>query len=310
MTRMQLDFSGLGMATGAAPADTAGAADATDATDAAGASHPTPARHDGNGPDEPQSPPRKRLRPGALADLPAAAGRGTGAAAGSAAGSLEVGALGVGSGSAIGPGSPSTPRAAKGMPTETDVRLFDQNGFLDRIGKPALAKLAAWTNQHAGGRWAFTGSVALNMHSLALEGQIVRPCADADIQLAHHACAVFLNYADDASASTACLPRSKPNGDPTQRIFEDMPVDVVSAGEHGSLVRSDSILIGNVPVLTLAALKTLKEAQLVSQCGEHRRKAEQDLPTIMRLLALAPPTAPVATGQGVGPAQPWPEFRT
>ena len=180
------------------------------------------------------------------------------------------------------PASPVSIRG-RGMPQAADTAGLESTAFLEgALDSTTLAKMVVYLNREVSGDWAFTGSVALNIHAASLEGTMARPFQDADIQLDHK---VFRSFVDqlDAKAGSHFTPPAKGSGDQHYR-FGDMAIDFVEKKLRMNPALSESEMISGIRVLTLDALRLNKRNSACDFNTETVKKAQDDLLIIKRLL--------------------------
>lgn len=183
---------------------------------------------------------------------------------------------------ATAPASPISMRG-RGMPQATDIAGLESTAFLEgALNSTTLAKMVVYLNREVSGDWAFTGSVALNIHAVSLEGAMARPFQDADIQLDHK---VFRSFVDQqgTKAGSQFIPPTEGSGDQHYR-FGDMAIDFVEKKLRMNPALSESETIAGIRVLTLDALRLNKKNSACDFNAETVRKAQDDLLIIERLL--------------------------
>ncbi len=85
------------------------------------------------------------------------------------------------------------------MPQLHAIRDLPSTLFLvERLACPTLAQLVVHLHRELPSAWAFTGSVAMNIHAANLDGRKIRDFADADIQIDDTAFACFEKKTNDA----------------------------------------------------------------------------------------------------------------
>ena len=140
-----------------------------------------------------------------------------------------------------------------------------------------LCQMIAALDRRAGDRWNFTGSVALNLHAIALEGAIARPSVDADVLVpAETANMLSPDSGPDSAAATS----------DARFGTTATKVDVISARFGASKIHVTAETVLGVAVLSLADLKRFKQADADSAVAATAHKATADLLIIDRLIAL------------------------
>ena len=165
------------------------------------------------------------------------------------------------------------------MPPEAAALLA---GLLKR---PDLASLHTQLMAKFHDHWAFGGSVALQLHSLQRNAGRGREPQDVDIEMAE----LQHDRLFDALKSergTGCLKKAiAADGTPeTYFLFDDeLKVDLIrnTTQERRHSARFERIC--GVPVVSLAALKSLKNCDLDDPIESIRNKAKTDLATIKKL---------------------------
>jgi hypothetical protein len=179
----------------------------------------------------------------------------------------------------------STPVRATGMPEDADIENLKSTQFLHRHMKNAatLSKMTAYFSREACSSWAFTGSVALNLHAAKINQKTARDYADADIQLDPASYDTLVDKCRARGSREPIVPPAPRSGD-THYRFDGMDVDLVK-GELGKApVWTERELIDGIPVLSLEALKAHKTAAARGPHVEGIEKARRDLVTINELI--------------------------
>lgn len=182
--------------------------------------------------------------------------------------------------------------------------------LVERLQAPVLAQLVAYLHRELPSAWAFTGSVAMNIHAADLDGRQIRDFGDADVQIDENRFAAFERaLADPSSGALLALPApgGVGGGDMHYR-FNGLAVDLVKNKRTTAPGLSEQETVAGIPVLSLAALRRRKMQD--SQIGidpTRAGKARNDLVLLDQLIskrdaALAAPTATAQySGFAAGP---------
>ena len=179
----------------------------------------------------------------------------------------------------------STPVRATGMPEADEIENLRSTKFLHRyMNNPVtLSKLTAYFSREASSSWAFTGSVALNLHAAQLTKRTVRNCADADIQIDSNSYDNFVDKIRARGSQEPIIPPAMGSGD-THYQFDGMDVDLVRGELGKDPVWTARDTIEGIPVLSLKALKAHKIAAARGPHEEGIEKARKDLVEIEKLI--------------------------
>ena len=185
------------------------------------------------------------------------------------------------------PSCPTTPVKATGMPQLDAIANRASTRFLvDRLQSPALAQLVVHLHRELPSAWAFTGSVAMNIHAADLDGRKIRDFADADVQIDEDAFAAFeRRQAVPFGDSLLTPPAAAGSGDAHYR-FNGLAIDLVKnkRGTYPALSAQETI--AGIPVLTLAALRHRKAADCDHGFDFARAaKARRDVPLLDDLIS-------------------------
>lgn len=167
----------------------------------------------------------------------------------------------------------------------------------NRLHRPDLYALTTQLDAQLGSdNWAFTGSVALQIHGMALTQDSGRPPGDADIEINEVNHDFFVDQvrtlATVNEASNALQsPRDADGNREKHYVFDGtLNVDLLPL-ERRLQNPGRRVRVGGVPVLTLEVLRANKQAYT------NKESVAQDLERIDALLALrqaAPASAPAA----------------
>lgn len=161
------------------------------------------------------------------------------------------------------------------------------------MGRPDLMKLAKIFNDKCQGNWAFTGSVALQIHGYfrQIETAKNRKPVDVDIMTTEDG---KNNLCHTATASGEDKRAGPCRGNPFNFKDDGVKVDVLTAPGKKSAVANklgQVEWIEGVPVLSLTALKESKEMALDSAENEaETKKAQSDIALLDLLLENPAPT--------------------
>ena len=154
------------------------------------------------------------------------------------------------------------------------------------MARPDLAALASQFEAKFSGRWAFTGSIALWLHSTTLKQAPNRAPADANLELMEMEFDSLLSAVEKSDDTGAMKRAIGDNGQPEKFLRFDDKVDV-------NLIKlRDSKLSGQghwenvhgIPVVTLAKLKSFKKMDVRNYDSNIANKAKDDLAHIETLL--------------------------
>ncbi|MBC7512965.1 MAG: hypothetical protein H7234_00835 [Herminiimonas sp.] len=153
------------------------------------------------------------------------------------------------------------------------MNLASTRFLVDRLQAPALAPLVVYLHRELPSAWAFTGSVAMNIHAAHLDGRKVRDFQDADVQIDDTAFDSFERKQMHAHGdSLFTRPLADGSCDAHYR-FNGMPIDFVRNKRGTPPGLSEQETIADIPVLSLAALKRRKKMDR-DQCLDTARAAK------------------------------------
>ena len=200
-------------------------------------------------------------------------------------------------------GSPERPKTQVGFlkakpPSPThNAKAFDL--LTTKLHRPDLYALATQLDDHLGpGNWAFTGSVALQIHGMALRQGPGRQPGDADVEIDQFKYDCFTREVkrmpSDNGVKNALQSSFNAAGVQEEHYMFDgvLKVDLQSLRPSKiKTVRRE--VVSGIPVLTLGVLKSLKEG------NNGKPTAAADLQRIDTLLAFKGAAAPsqAATAQ-------------
>ncbi|NDP60100.1 MAG: hypothetical protein GZ090_12180 [Oxalobacteraceae bacterium] len=180
------------------------------------------------------------------------------------------------------------PQQAPCTPTKESLAARPGNQFLEHtMGRHDLMELAKLFNDQCQGHWAFTGSVALQMHGYDRQVEEAKNRMPADVDMMttengkNNLCHTATASGDDNHAGPC-------RGNPFHFEGDGVKVDVLTAPRNKSAVASklgQIAWIEGVPVLSLTALRESKEIALDSAANNaETRKAQSDIALIDLLL--------------------------
>jgi len=160
-------------------------------------------------------------------------------------------------------------------------------GFIARhLKNQDLVDMVTALDKQFSGYWAFTGSVALNIHAAELDGKIARPFHDADILIDRNNYQSFCaRQLDEGKRNPAFLNPGLESGDRTHYKFKQMLVDFVCPDTDRKKIKDQIELVSNIPVRSLRFLIGSKKCDLGDSFQPERdKKARIDVPILERLL--------------------------
>ncbi len=158
------------------------------------------------------------------------------------------------------------------------------NFIVEHLKSQVLADLKLELDRQFHGGWAFTGSVALNVHAAALDGEMARPFQDVDVLVNVTDRQVFAAKQLTDQRNPAFLNPGVESGDPTHYRFKGILVDMVDSGSMRKKVRMQSEEVCGVPVKTLKLLIDAKIAFAEpTETGALPMRAQKDLAILERL---------------------------
>ena len=189
------------------------------------------------------------------------------------------------------------------MPQLDAIENLPETKFLvERLGSPTLAQLVVHLHRELPSAWAFTGSVAMNIHAAHIDGCKIRDFQDADIQIDDTAFASFERKQVTAGSDALFTRPPRDDSGDFHYGFNGMPIDFVK-DKRGTLpALSERQMIAGIPVLSLAALKQRKEADCNHGLDEARAaKARRDVPLLQALITRSQQAQAASTAAAANP---------
>ena len=208
------------------------------------------------------------------------------------------------------PGADTSPSFRSPVRTTADIGIFTagpdlmeldpaaRDLLLTKLNRPDLAALAAQLNSQVGAsHWTFTGSVALQIHSMVRTGTPGCLSVDAGVELDPLSHALFSNNFRNETADNALQAVHGENSGKHDRYSFDqqLNVDILKVKRQDQKRPGRRQIISGIPVLTLDSLRLCKESDLEDSRPAIKNKARQDLAQIVHLLQIPLP----AQDQGI-----------
>ena len=132
--------------------------------------------------------------------------------------------------------------------------------LVERLQAPVLAQLVVYLQRELPSAWAFTGSVAMNIHAADLDGRKIRDFADADVQIDENPFAAFERAQANPSSGGLLTPPTPGGivGGNMHYHFNGLAVDLVKNKRTTAPGLSEQETVAGIPVLSLAALRRRK----------------------------------------------------
>ena len=171
-----------------------------------------------------------------------------------------------------------------------------------QLNRPDLTSLTTQLNDKLGDRWAYTGSVALQLHSMDRIGMPGRDPVDVDFEVNCQSYDLLRDGLRSNPPGSAMTVAVDPAGKRLEYYFfnNNLKVDLLNARPTDVARPDRRTAICGVPVLTLDVLKARKEDDLDSHIPAIVTKAILDLEHIALLqagnaapAAALPPPLPV-----------------
>ncbi len=172
------------------------------------------------------------------------------------------------------------PTQAKQFANATTPAKF----LVDHLKSQDLADMLGELNAQFSGKWAFGGSVALNIHAADLKVDIARPFHDADIFINRDRHQSFIEEQKMGTRACAFLKPGAESGDRSHFKYKGTLVDFIPTGSYRKKLDDQIVWISGIPVRSLKYLIDAKtHDQSDSLEPELAAKATVDLAILKNL---------------------------